>query len=96
MLHETFDLRHTRALSGLDLKVEIMSDNFYGRQQEIKAQQERLKHQDMHGTVETVRLESERAADGKSPAKSTAELEQDEKGLMGRIKHLFRLLTGSK
>ena len=74
----------------------MMSDNFYGRQQEIKAQQERLKHQDMHGTVETVRLESERAADGKSPSKSTGEVEREAKGVMGRIKHFFRMLTGAK
>jgi len=73
-----------------------MSDNFYQREQEIRAQQERLKHQGVQGTVETVRLETERAQDGKSPALSTMEQEAEARSLMGRIRQFFRKLIGSK
>ncbi len=67
-----------------------MGENFYGREEEVRRQQQRLNHQGIRGTMETVQLENQAAQDDAEqraehvPASALGRLKQAIMGIFGR------------
>ena len=69
-----------------------MGENFYGREEEVRRQQERLKNQrSSHMTMETVQLENQAAQDA-----TEARAEAAPRNAFERLKHALMALFGRK
>jgi hypothetical protein len=68
----------------------IMGENFYGREEEVRNQQQRANHRNIRGTMETVQLENQAAQDDvearaeHAPVSALGKLKQAIAGLFGR------------
>ena len=69
-----------------------MGENFYGREEEVRRQQERASHAHAsHMTMETVQLENQAAQD-----ETEARAEAAPKNAFERLKHALMALFGRK